>query len=174
MNKALFLDRDGVINKELNYLIDINQFIFFDDVFDVCRYFQKQKYLIIIITNQSGIARGYYSENDYQKLTTWMISEFTKNKIKINEVYHCPHHPDFSGMCNCRKPNIGMILKAKNKFNLNLDNSILVGDKDSDIKAAINSGIGNKYLVSTGHKIVNSYNVKVINCLRELIKLKCY
>ena len=172
MNKALFLDRDGVINKELNHLIDIDQFVFFEDVFDVCRYFQKKNYLIIIITNQSGIARGYYTEHDFQTLTKWMLSEFTKNKIKISAVYHCPHHPDFNGKCNCRKPNIGMITKAKNKFNLNLANSILVGDKDTDIKAAISAGIGNKYLVSTGHKIVNVYNVKVIDCLKELMKIK--
>jgi D-glycero-D-manno-heptose 1,7-bisphosphate phosphatase len=171
MNKAFFLDRDGVINKEVNYLIDINQFSFFDDVFDVCRYFQEKKYLIIVITNQSGIARGYYSENDFQKLNAWMISEFKKNKIKINAVYHCPHHPDFGDKCKCRKPNIELILKAKKKFNLNLEDSILIGDKDSDIKTAINSSIGHKYLVSTGHKIVNSYNVKVLNSLKELLEL---
>ena len=170
MNKALFLDRDGVINKEKNYLYKIKDFEFIDGVFEACQNFQKLGYLIIIITNQAGIARGKYSENDFNILTQWMSKEFEKRDILISKVYHCPHHPDFNGECECRKPKPKMILDAKNDFNIDLTQSILVGDKNSDIEAGITAGIENNYLISTGHKIIiNQFNVSMINNLRDLI-----
>ncbi|HIQ28624.1 MAG TPA: D-glycero-beta-D-manno-heptose 1,7-bisphosphate 7-phosphatase [Sulfurovum sp.] len=170
MNKALFLDRDGVINKEKNYLYKIKDFEFIDGVFEACQNFQKLGYLIIIITNQAGIARGKYSENDFNILTQWMSKEFEKKDIIISKVYHCPHHPDFNGECECRKPKPKMILDAKNDFNIDLTQSILVGDKNSDIEAGITAGIENNYLISTGHKIIiNQFNVSMINNLRDLI-----
>lgn len=169
MNKALFLDRDGVVNKEKNYLYKIEDFEFIDGVFETCRYFQDKGYLIIIITNQAGISRGKYTEKDFEILTEWMIQEFEKESIKISKVYHCPHHPDFSAECECRKPKPKMILDAKKEFNLDLSNSILVGDKNSDIETGIKSGIRDNYLISTGHKIKeNKFKVKILNNLREL------
>lgn len=172
MNKALFLDRDGVINKEKNYLYKIEDFEFIDGVFETCKYFQDNGYLIIVITNQAGIARGKYTEDDYQTLTNWMIKEFEKNNIKISKVYYCPHHPDFSGDCECRKPNPGMILQAKKDFDIDLSQSILVGDKNSDIEAGINAGIKMNYLVETGHEIVD-YNfdikVKILQTLKDMV-----
>lgn len=156
MKKALFLDRDGVINKEKNYLYKIEDFEFIDGVFEACKYFQEKGYLLIIITNQAGIARGKYTEEDYQLLTSWMIKEFEKENIIISKVYHCPHHPDFSGECECRKPNIGMLLEAKKDFDLDLSQSILVGDKNSDIEAGIKAEVGMNYLVSTGHTMTNN------------------
>lgn len=171
MNKALFLDRDGVINKEKNYLYKIEDFEFIDGVFETCKYFQDNGFLIIIITNQAGIARDKYTEDDYQILTDWMIKEFEKKDIKISKVYHCPHHPDFSGNCECRKPNPGMILQAQRDFDIDLSQSILVGDKNSDIEAAINAGIKMNYLVETGHKI--DENRMNVNVLANLKGLKC-
>ncbi len=173
MNKALFLDRDGVVNKEKNYLYKIEDFEFIDEVFETCKYFQEKGYLIIIITNQAGIARGKYTEDDYEILTNWMIKEFEKNNIKISKVYYCPHHPDFSGDCECRKPNPGMILQAQRDFDIDLSQSLLVGDKNSDIEAGINAGIKMNYLVETGHEIYeNRFNVKIIKSLGNLIKDK--
>lgn len=170
MNKALFLDRDGVVNKEKDYLYKIEDFEFIDGVFETCRYFQDKGYLIIIITNQAGIARGKYTEDDYQLLTNWMISEFEKENIKVSKVYHCPHHPDFSGECECRKPNPGMLLQAQKDFDLDLSQSILVGDKNSDIEAGIKAGIKMNYLVSTGHGIEeNKFNTIILERLMELI-----
>jgi len=169
MNKALFLDRDGVVNKEKNYLYKIEDFEFIDGVFETCRYFQDRGYLIIIITNQAGIARGKYTEEDFEILTKWMIKEFEKENIKISKVYHCPHHPDFSSECECRKPNPGMIQQAKKDFNIDLSQSILVGDKNSDIEAGINARIKINHLVKTGHKIkLNVFGVKILNSLSEL------
>jgi len=123
MNKALFLDRDGVVNKEKNYLYKIEDFEFIDGVFETCRYFQDKDYLIIIITNQAGIAREKYTENDFKILTEWMIKEFEKESIKISKVYYCPHHPDFSAECECRKPKPRMILDAQKEFDIDLKNS---------------------------------------------------
>jgi len=169
MKKALFLDRDGVINKEKNYLYKIEDFEFIDGVFETCRYFQDKGYLIIIITNQAGIDRGKYTEKDYEILTKWMLKEFQKNGVTITKVYHCPHHPDFSGECECRKPKPGMLLQAQKEFNLDLKNSLLVGDKNSDIEAGLNVGIKSNYLITTGHKInENQLDVKTINNLKEL------
>ncbi len=168
MNKALFLDRDGVINKEKNYLYKIEDFEFIDGVFEACKYFQDLGYLIIVITNQAGIARGKYSEKDFEILTEWMIKQFNKENIKISKIYHCSHHPDYSSECEYRKPKPKMIFDAVRDFNINLDESILVGDKNSDIEAGINAGIKNNFLITTGHKIEeNICEVKVIGNLSD-------
>ena len=134
MNKALFLDRDGVINIEKNYLYKISDFEFIDGVFETCLYFQSKNYKLIIITNQAGIAKGIYTDDDFHILNNWMLAEFKKKKIYINKVYYCPHHPKFSENYDCRKPNPYFVLKAKKNFNLDLSKSILVGDKDMILK----------------------------------------
>lgn len=172
MNKALFLDRDGVVNKEKNYLYKIADFEFIDGVFETCRYFQEKGYLIIIVTNQAGIARKIYSEKDFGVLTDWMLHQFLIEGIKINAIYHCPHHPNFTGPCECRKPKPGMLLRAQKEFCIDMDNSILVGDKLSDIKAGINAGIKNNYIIATGHSH-DAQNIpkKMINNLYELVGL---
>jgi D-glycero-D-manno-heptose 1,7-bisphosphate phosphatase len=153
MNKALFLDRDGVINKEKNYLYKIDDFEFIDGVFETCRKFHQDGYLIIVITNQAGIARGLYSLGDYQKLTNWMNAKFLEHGVKISATYCCPHHPDFSGECACRKPSPGLLKTARNDFNIDMASSIFLGDKESDIEAGIGAGVGKNVLVRSGHKI---------------------
>jgi D-glycero-D-manno-heptose 1,7-bisphosphate phosphatase len=141
MTKALFLDRDGIVNIEKNYVYRIADFEFCEGIFELCLKYQHKGYLIIIITNQAGIARGYYTEADFEKLTTWMLDKFSEKGIEITKVYYCPHHPEFTGECECRKPNPGMIFQARKEFNIDVANSILVGDKDSDIQAGIRAGI---------------------------------
>jgi D-glycero-D-manno-heptose 1,7-bisphosphate phosphatase len=155
MKSALFLDRDGVINVEKEYLFRIEDFEFIDGVFDACRYFASIGYLIVIVTNQAGIARGYYTEDDYERLTTWMLKRFLDEGVAISKVYHCPHHPDYSGECGCRKPMPGMLLKAARDLGIILEDSIMIGDKDSDMQAAKNAGIAKRFLVKTGHPITN-------------------
>jgi D-glycero-D-manno-heptose 1,7-bisphosphate phosphatase len=158
MCKAIFLDRDGVVNVERGYVSQISEFTFIAGIFDVCLDLQNQGYMIFIITNQSGIARGYYSEREFLKLTDWMVSEFSNAGIKITEVYYCPHHPSISGICECRKPKPGMILTAKKKYNLNLSRSILVGDNISDIQAGRNAGIRNNILFRGSEMTVGFVN----------------
>ena len=168
--KALFLDRDGVINIEKNYLYKISEFEFIDGIFDVCRYFQKLDYFIVVITNQAGIARGLYTEDDFIKLNNWMIGEFKSNNVNITKVYYCPHHPEFGVECECRKPRPGMILRAKAEIGIDLQNSILVGDKISDVEAGINAGIGRNYLITTDSSIKESIYFNKISNIKELVK----
>jgi D-glycero-D-manno-heptose 1,7-bisphosphate phosphatase len=146
-SKALFLDRDGVINKEINYLYRIEDLIFNDGIFELCQHYQKNGYKIFIITNQAGISRGYYTENDYFILMDWIIFKFSLKGIEIVKVYFCPHHPDISGHCICRKPKPGMIKQAESEYNLDLSRSILIGDKLIDIEAGRNAGVGLNILI---------------------------
>ena len=114
-------------------------------------YFNNLGYKIIIITNQSGIARGYFKESDFQALTQWMVNQFKKNNIDILDVFHCPHGQN--SPCKCRKPKPGMLIEAKIKHNIIMEDSWMIGDKEADIKAAIDAGINNTILVSSGHNI---------------------
>lgn len=164
MNPALFLDRDGVINVEKNYLHRIDEFEFIDGVFDACRYFIELGFLIVVVTNQAGIARGYYSEQDFAKLTDWMLKRFLDEGVTISAVYHCPHHPDFSGECECRKPNPGMILEAQKELDVDLSRSIIVGDKVSDILAGDAAGVGLSVLVNSGHPL-SEENKLIADCV---------
>ena len=165
--KTIFLDRDGVINKDINYLHKIDDFEFIDGIFDVCLYFQSLGYKIIIITNQSGISRGYYSHSDYQKVTQWMLDQFKYKNINILDVFHCPHGPDST--CNCRKPKPGMFLKAKDKHNTDMEKSWLIGDNEIDVIAANEAGIENTILVKTGHRIdeSNSYARFILDSIQQ-------
>lgn len=140
-NKALFLDRDGTINIEKNYLFRIEDFEFREGIFDVTKAFYDRGYLIFVVTNQSGIARGFYSEEDFQLLTNWMKVQFIQNGIEITKVYHCPHHPDFTGECFCRKPEPGLILQAIQEYKLNPDECVLIGDRERDTEAGKRVGI---------------------------------
>lgn len=169
--KAIFLDRDGVINKDKGYLFKIDDFEFIEGVFDVLKFFQEKKYLIFIITNQSGINRGIYNLKDFNKLTHWMIKEFNIRQINITNVYFCPHKPEEE--CECRKPKPKMIFDAGKRYNLDLSNSILIGDKISDIEAGIKAGIKNLFLFSQRPRNIdkNEFNIVKIKKIKELKNL---
>ncbi len=149
-NKAIFLDRDGVINIEKDYLYKIKDFEFIDGVFEALKYLQSLGYWLFIITNQSGIGRGYYTQKDFDILTFWMLEQFKQNNIQILQVELCPHNPQ--NKCDCRKPKIKMIENILKNHNLDLENSWLIGDKSSDILCAINAKIKNTIQVQSGHK----------------------
>lgn len=168
--KALFLDRDGVINKEKNYLYKIHDFEFMEGVLDLCKYYQELGYIIIVITNQSGISRGYYTQDDFNLLTKWMNQEFYNSGIKISHVYSCPHHPDISGYCLCRKPNPGMLLEAQKDYNIDMNNSLMIGDKESDVLAAINAGVKETYLLDITQSINKSKATRIVNKLDDIWK----
>lgn len=159
-NKGLFLDRDGVINIDKNYVYKIEDVDFINGIFEFCEYFQQKGFLLFIITNQAGIARGYYGIEEFQRLSDWMISVFRERGITISKVYFCPHHPDITGPCDCRKPNPGMILRAAQEFDLDLPESVLVGNHRSDLQAGENAGIGRNYIFSEPSdflKIIKDY-----------------
>lgn len=149
LTKAVFLDRDGVINVEKNYLYQIEAFEFIEGVFKSLNYLQKLGYKLFIITNQSGIGRGYYTKEDFDILTAWMLKEFEKKDIIISQVQCCPHGPKDN--CHCRKPNTGMIDAILKNHVIDLENSWLIGDKDSDIQCAKKAGIKHTIQVQSGH-----------------------
>jgi len=166
--KALFLDRDGVINIEKNYLHKIEDFEFIDGIFELCRFFQSKDFDVFVVTNQSGIARAYYSEADFNILTNWMVDIFKQEDITIRHVYYCPHHPDISGACSCRKPEPGMINEALKSFDINPEGSLLVGDKERDIQAGQAAGLSYTYLFTEEN--VDSSATKIVTNLRDIIK----
>lgn len=168
--KALFLDRDGVVNVEKDYLYKIEDFEFIEGIFELCKYYSDLEYSIFIVTNQSGISRELYNESDFKILTNWMIKEFKKHGIAICKVYHCPHHPEISGVCSCRKPNPGMILDAQREFNLDLSHSLIIGDKERDIEAGINAGIGESYLFDEKNETTSSKATKIVAKLNDVWK----
>ncbi len=172
-NRALFLDRDGVINVEKDYLYKIKDFEFIDGIFELCRRYQELGYKIFVVTNQSGIARGYYGEKDFDVLSAWMIKEFHKRGVEITQVYHCPHHPDISGACACRKPKSGMLLLAKEEHNVDLSSSLIIGDKERDIEAGLNAGLRETYLFDETQEIKESKASKIVNKLNDIWMEKC-
>ncbi len=143
--KAIFLDRDGVINVDHGYVGSVEEFEFIDGVFESLQKLQKKGFKLFIVTNQSGIARGYYSEEAFLKLTEWMLNELQKRGIKIVEVAYCPHAPDEG--CGCRKPEPGMIEYLAKKYGVDLQNSWIIGDKPSDVEAGKRAGVGHKILL---------------------------
>jgi D-glycero-D-manno-heptose 1,7-bisphosphate phosphatase len=152
MNKALFLDRDGIINVDHGYVYKKEEFEFVKDIFAVCIDAQNKGFEIFVITNQSGIARGKYTVEQFQQLTRWMVEQFKSKGIVISDVYHCPHHPekgvgDYKVVCKCRKPEPGMIMLAANEHKIDLDKSVFIGDKVSDIQAAERAGIKNRIIL---------------------------
>ncbi|MDQ7059585.1 MAG: HAD family hydrolase [Sulfurimonas sp.] len=170
MRKALFLDRDGVVNIEKDYLYKIEDFEFIEGIFDLCHYYQSLGYEIFVVTNQSGIARSYYSQEDFSLLSTWMVKAFKSNGIKITKVYHCPHHPSISGNCTCRKPHAGMLLNAEKDFDIDLSRSIIIGDKETDIEAGLKAGLKYMYLFDETKNIKVSKATKIVSSLNEIWK----
>jgi D-glycero-D-manno-heptose 1,7-bisphosphate phosphatase len=140
MNKAIFLDRDGVINVERGYTSTLADFKILPDMFEALQMFLKNGYLLIVISNQGGIAKGLYTQADVEVLHSYMIEEFKKNNITLSEIYYCAHHPDI-GNCICRKPDSLFVEKALARFNIDVAKSFFIGDKERDVQAAEKGGV---------------------------------
>lgn len=175
MNKALFLDRDGVINRNYGYVHKREDFDFIEGIFDVAQYACKKSYKLVVITNQAGIARGYYTEEQFHQLTDWMRLQFSAAGAPIIQVYFSPYHPtaglgkylkdDFS-----RKPHPGMIRQAQKDLSIDLNRSVLIGDKVSDIQAGIAAGVGKNLLFAAERPSeLDGVNYEFIASLREAI-----
>ena len=151
-NRALFLDRDGVINEEIHYLHKPEQVHFVPGIFALCRSAQALGYKLIVVTNQAGIARGYYTEEDFHALTRWMEAAFAREGVQLDRTYFCPHHPEhgigaYRRECPDRKPSPGMLLHAARDFSLDLARSIFLGDRCTDMAAGQAAGVGTLVLL---------------------------
>ena len=156
--RAVFLDRDGVINVDRHYLHRIEDFEFIAGVPQALQRLQQAEWKLVVVTNQSGIARGLYTEDDYQRLTRHMQALLAEAGVRLDAVLHCPHLPDakvpaYRVACACRKPEPGMLLRAALQLNLDLARSVIVGDKGSDLQAGRSAGVARCLLVRSGQAI---------------------
>ena len=152
MNKAVFLDRDGVINRKGRsyYVFREEEFIINKGVNEALNYFESKGYILIVITNQGGIARGIFNVAQLEKLHDYMICKFRNANIKISDIYYCPHHPEISS-CECRKPGTLLFENAIKKYNIDPRNSFMIGDSDIDIIAAEKLGIKGIRITENGN-----------------------
>jgi len=164
--KAFFLDRDGVINIDHGYVSKIEDFTFTNGLFPVLRALKDKGYDLIVVTNQSGIGRGYYAETDFAHVTEWMLRQLDSEGIQIAAVYHCPHNPEAD--CSCRKPAPGMFLQAVHEHGVDPARSWMIGDKPSDMEAASAAGIYNRVLLGGA---VSEHSTHQILKLSELLDL---
>ena len=156
--RAVFLDRDGVLNVDNGYVSQVDDFEFIEGVIEACKKLKDKGYLLVLITNQSGIARGYFSEEQFHTLTEWMDWSLADRGVDLDGIYYCPHHAEkglgeYKIDCDCRKPKPGMLLSAIEELNIDVTRSILVGDKTADIQAGVAAGVKTNYLVRTGKEI---------------------
>ena len=171
--KALFLDRDGVINIDYGYVHKVKAFKFIEGIFELTRLASSRDYVICVVTNQAGIARGYYSESDFKLLNNWMCNEFKLEGVTIDKVYYSPYHPvhgigKYKKNHITRKPESGMFNQAISDFNIDAQASISIGYKVTDIQAGYSAGIGkNLYLgvedISNKKGIGNYLNIRHLN-----------
>jgi D-glycero-D-manno-heptose 1,7-bisphosphate phosphatase len=176
MNKALFLDRDGIINVDHGYVYQKENFEFVDGIFELCFEASNKGFMLIVITNQSGIGRGKYTVTQFKELTDWMKDKFAAKNIFIDDVYFCPHHPSkASGVylteCGCRKPEPGLILKAAEKYDIDLKQSVFIGDKGSDMQAAAAAGINNRILLASKYDDKTNIQAQCIDKITQASSL---
>lgn len=154
MNKAFFLDRDGVINVEIGYLHEVDKLEVFANAAQAVKLIHEHGFLAVAVTNQAGVAKGYNPESDilplHAAIQQRLLSAGGMDAL-IDGWYYCPHHPEFTGECSCRKPRPGMLNKAAADFNIDLASSFMIGDRMSDINAGINAGCAGECLVLTGY-----------------------
>lgn len=171
---AVFLDRDGVINVDHGYVHDEHDFEFVEGVFEATKRLKDMGYQLVLVTNQSGIARGLFSEDRFLSLTQWMDWNFVDHGVEFDGVYYCPHHPEhgvgkYKQDCDCRKPKPGMFLSAKEHLEIDMAKSVMVGDKAEDLMAAEAAGVGTKILVRTG-KSVTERGESIADAVLDSIK----
>ncbi|WP_386692578.1 MULTISPECIES: D-glycero-beta-D-manno-heptose 1,7-bisphosphate 7-phosphatase [unclassified Lonepinella] len=180
MKKAIFLDRDGTLNVDHGYVYQIDDFQFIDGSIEALKELKSMGYLLVVVTNQSGIARGYFTEEQFLQLTEWFDWSLADRGVDLDGIYYCPHHPDGKGEfrqdCDCRKPKGGMLLQAIKELNIDPSKSFIVGDKIEDLQAGMEANVANKVLVKTGKPVTEQgknladYVIESVVDLPKLIK----
>lgn len=171
---ALFLDRDGVINRDYGYVFESTRFDFYPEIFDICKAAIAANLLIVVVTNQSGIGRGFYTESEFKTLTEWMLSQFMGKGIQIALILHASENPELHNheTPTRRKPTPAMLIEAAQELNISLEDSIMIGDKETDMLAAREAGVSNRILIShessaAATKVVASHS----ECLQFVLQL---
>ncbi|CCO49143.1 D,D-heptose 1,7-bisphosphate phosphatase [Vibrio nigripulchritudo SOn1] len=155
---AVFLDRDGVINVDHGYVHDEHDFEFIDGVFEATKALKDMGYLLVLVTNQSGIARGLFTEERFLSLTQWMDWNFVDNGVEFDGFYYSPYHEEhgigkYKKDSDCRKPKPGMLISARDFLKIDMEKSVMVGDKAEDMMAAEAAEVATRILVRTGKPI---------------------
>lgn len=180
VNKAIFLDRDGTLNVDHGYVHQIDDFQFIEGSIEALQELKNMGYLLVLVTNQSGIARGYFSEDQFLSLTEWMDWSLADRGVDLDGIYYCPHHPEGKGEfkqdCDCRKPKAGMLLQAIKELNIDPERSFMVGDKIEDLQAGFAAKVRSKVLVKTGKTITQEGEELadfVLESIAELPRIVC-
>lgn len=149
--KAVFLDRDGVLNQEMgDYVRRFEDFHILDN-FDALKKLQEKGYLLIVATNQGGLAKGWYTEDELAKMHNHLTAEYKKHGVEITDIFYCPHHPNFTGDCDCRKPKPGLLLQGIEKYNIDPSTSYFIGDRERDVEAGAAAGVKGILIDSNQH-----------------------
>ena len=156
MNRAIFFDRDGVLNEEVGYLFEIEKYRRVAGAAEAVKFFNARNYFVIVVTNQSGVARGFYTEDAIKNLHDFMRDDCRKSGATIDAFYYCPHHPEgiverYKKVCDCRKPEPGLILRACKDFEINPADSFLIGDSERDIESGRRAGLQKNFLFPGGN-----------------------
>ena len=173
---AIFLDRDGTLNVDHGYVHEIDNFQFIDGVIEAMRELKNMGFALVLVTNQSGIARGMFTEDQFMQLTEWMDWSLADRDVDLDGIYYCPHHPEgsvaeYRQECDCRKPQPGMLLSAQKELHIDMAASYIVGDKPDDMQAGAAAGVGTKVLVRTGKPVTAEGEAVadwVVNSLADL------
>jgi D-glycero-D-manno-heptose 1,7-bisphosphate phosphatase len=168
--KALFLDRDGIINEDSAYPYKPEHIVFCEGIIELCKNAVDKGYILIVVTNQAGVAKGYFSEQDVKLLHSWMEKEFTNRGIAITAFYFSPYHPDgtveqYKKETDCRKPGPGMILQAVKDHNIDLSVSLMLGDKESD---RINID-GLKSIILKSNYVKSGYDIETLSMAEKYL-----
>ncbi|VFP84090.1 D-glycero-beta-D-manno-heptose-1,7-bisphosphate 7-phosphatase [Candidatus Erwinia haradaeae] len=175
-NPAIFVDRDGTINLDHGYVFQIDHFQFIDGIINAMQELILMGFSLVIVTNQSGIARGVFTITQFIILTTWMKKSLLEHDVHIDGVYFCPHHPmaaikEWRQLCSCRKPKPGMLLTAKKELHIDMSASYMIGDKIEDMQAAQAAGVGKNILVRSG-KVIPEEHIHsadyILNSFKDL------
>ena len=176
--KAIFLDRDGVLNEDRGYVHEEKDFIFLPGALEACRIFHQAGFLLVVVTNQSGIGRGFFTEDRFLELTRWMCKIMGAAGAPVSKVYFCPHHPEaavpqYRCRCSCRKPQPGMILQAVREQGIDLQSSILFGDSPRDTDAALAAGVGERVLLGKDASAPPGFAASATRTFRSLHEAAC-
>ena len=172
LKRIVFLDRDGIINYDKGFVFRIEDVTFVEGIFELCNYFRQRDFEIVIVTNQSGLGRGLYTEQDFKRTMNFILERFKEEGVEILDYFYCPHKP--TDLCKCRKPLPELFINAIQKFNVLAEDCISIGDRDTDIVAAVGAGIQHNYLFANNEVGTSQMHEPIhVNSLIEIVERHC-